>query len=110
MSNLPEGEQHGKMQILDSCMELMKFLKYTTDIMIDNKLYEKEEKFQTFSTQKVGKHPFGLILTRLAKIMSMFSFDCDDKILAHFDELLEYNTYENLDIIIFFTKPLDESD
>lgn len=90
-------------------MDLMKSFKYTTDILIEHKLYEKEEKFQTYTNQHVKKHPFGLVLTRIAKCLSIFTQDANEKAYEHFDQLLLYNSWENLDILIYFTKPIDES-
>lgn len=95
-------------EVFDSSLELMKCLKYTTDIMQECKLYEREEKFKTDKTSTVKKHPFSHILTGLAKILSIFTFGADATPYAHFDQLLQRNSWEYLETLTFFAKPLDD--
>jgi hypothetical protein len=110
---MKEGLLKGQL-VFDTTIELMKGFKYTTDVLIEHRLYENTEKFQTYTGAQANKHPFSVILTRLCKIISVFT-DSEVKplpevICEHADALLSYNSFENLDILIYFTKPIgDES-
>ena len=71
--DMPENPQHHKCHVFSSCLELLSCLKCTTDILIENKIYEREEKFQTLANQSIAKHPFGLILTRISKVIAVLT-------------------------------------
>ena len=60
--------------LLEQALILMKLLKETTDILIEHKIYEPEEKFATYASKSKQNHPFGGFLSRLAKLISNLTY------------------------------------
>jgi hypothetical protein len=80
----------------------MKHLKDTTDILIEHKVYEPEEKFATFSAKARSKHPFGGFLSRLTRLLSNLTYMEGPRSEAVFRKNKDY-----LGLVLSFTK-IDE--
>jgi len=48
-------------------------------------------------------------LTRLSKLLLILSIDTPEEASLHFDEILCAHSWEYLEVLTFYTKPLDES-
>ena len=94
--------------ILDFFFQFMKTLKEATDLLIDNRLYEQSQKFRSndqSTAPDTNKHPFGVILTRVTKILHTFTSENPELVGSKIDNLLSLNQFEYLDFLIYFTKP-----
>ena len=89
-------------EILETTVSLMKLLKDTTDVLIEHKVYEPEEKFATFSSKVRNPHPFGGFLSRLARLIANLTYMEGSRSEAVFRKNKEY-----LGLVLSFTK-LDE--
>lgn len=87
--------------VLEMALQLMKYLKDTTDILIEHKIFEPEEKFATFASKARQKHPFGGFLSRIANLIANLTY------LSSSSEVVFRKNKEFLSLILFYTK-IDE--
>ena len=60
--------------VLETSLMLLKSLKGMTDIMIEHKVFEPEEKFATYSSKNRQKHPFGGFLSKITKLIANLTY------------------------------------
>eukprot|EP00347_Sterkiella_histriomuscorum_P009052 403342709 len=87
--------------MLEYSLNLMKHLKDTTDILIEHKIYEPEEKFATFTSKTKQRHPFGGFLSKVANLIANLTY------LSDAGETVFRKNKEFLAIILYYTK-IDE--
>ena len=90
--------------ILEKTVSLVKLLKDTTDIMIEHKIFEPEEKFATFTSKNRQKHPFGGFLSKLLKLLAAITYNNYQQA-----EPIFIKNQELLNVIISFTKADDDN-
>jgi len=88
--------------VLEFSLHFLKQLKDMTDIMIEHKIYEPEEKFAAYSSRTRMKHPFGGFLSKIVKLVANLTYT--QQALA--EQVFRKNK-DFLGLILSFTK-LDE--
>lgn len=87
---------------LENSLILLKSIKLATDIMIEHKIYEPEEKFATYSSKTKSRHPFSGFLSKIVKLIANLTHNTNAAVEQTFRRNKDY-----LGLVLMHTK-MDE--